>query len=293
MRKGFAILLAAMFLLAIPAVAQEEGPGLEGITADPGSFWGQTITFEGVLVEYINPYSFVLGEGAAIDDDRVLVINDTLAPLPATLVRGERIRVTGIVLPGIDARDNDPNAIPFVDAVLNDVGRMGGSMTDPEVETTTDTSAQTNVGASGGTGDTTTTTIVGTPMPETPLAPTPEMEMTAEATADMGMDMTTTPMMEATMEMTVAPGMDATAETTPMMDATMAPEMTGVPEMTMEATMDTSNMGDMTDNILPSLWEDGLAFYWNGNLPDDFNGFTIVRLINITDVEWVPIETTP
>lgn len=304
MRKGLAILLAAMCFMVIPALAQDEGPGLEGVTGDPGSFWGQTITFEGVLVEYINPYSFVMGEGAALDDDRVLVINDTGMPLPANLIRGERIRVTGIVLPGIDARDNDPNASPFVDDVINDTTRMGGTgmggtnMTGTGVtdQGTTDVTSGGGTAGTGGTGDTTSQNLTGTAMPETPLAPTPEGATTEESTVGQDQGATpgagggatggeVTPMMEATMDGTMAPGMDTT----------MSPEMTGVPEMTMQPTMDTSNMGDTTDNILPSMWEDGLAFYWNGNLPDDFNGFTIVRLVNVTDVEWLPLDdgTTP
>lgn len=70
---------------------------LEELTAESSEFYGETVTLEGTIMEFVNSSSFVLGEDAAIDDDRILVLNNSGEMLPIELFRGDFVVVTGIV----------------------------------------------------------------------------------------------------------------------------------------------------------------------------------------------------
>ncbi|MFN8528241.1 MAG: hypothetical protein U0670_06495 [Anaerolineae bacterium] len=72
---------------------------LEDLTADPTTFFGQQVTLEGVVSNLVNPAALVLGEGVALDDDQVLVINTSGQPFDIRLTDGARFLVTGTVYP--------------------------------------------------------------------------------------------------------------------------------------------------------------------------------------------------
>lgn len=72
---------------------------LEDLTADPTPFFGQQVTLEGVVSNLVNPAALVLGEGVALDDDQVLVINTSGQPFDIRLTDGARFLVTGTVYP--------------------------------------------------------------------------------------------------------------------------------------------------------------------------------------------------
>lgn len=81
---------------------EEVEPNLEIVTADPASFYGQEVTFEGVVTEMVNIRAFVLGEGAALDDDQVLVLNNSGQEFSIELTRDARVQVTGTIYPAWD-----------------------------------------------------------------------------------------------------------------------------------------------------------------------------------------------
>jgi hypothetical protein len=94
-----------------------EGPTLESVTADPGAVYGQEVTLEGVLAEFVNVRTFVLSEGAALDDDKVLVINNTPIEFDPSLVTGERVQITGIVMPSYNEGGFDQVISNFMDVI--------------------------------------------------------------------------------------------------------------------------------------------------------------------------------
>src|SRR5690606_35816341 len=59
-------------------------------------------TFEGVVTEMVNIRAFVLGEGAALDDDQVLVLNNSGQEFSIELTRDARVQVTGTIYPAWD-----------------------------------------------------------------------------------------------------------------------------------------------------------------------------------------------
>lgn len=79
-----------------------EGATLGDVTADSAAYYGQQVTLEGILEEYVNARTFVLGEGAVLFDSKVLVINNSAQEFDPSLVTGERVRITGIVVPSYD-----------------------------------------------------------------------------------------------------------------------------------------------------------------------------------------------
>lgn len=107
------VLVLALALMSFGAVfAQDATPTLinngenveilntlEDITADSSVYFGQPVTVEGVIEELVNVRTFVLGEGAALDDDKVLVINNTGQEFGLNITRDQRVRVTGTIYP--------------------------------------------------------------------------------------------------------------------------------------------------------------------------------------------------
>lgn len=79
--------------------AGQGGVDLEGLTADAGAYVGQTVRLEGVVDNLLNIRAFVLGEGAALDNDQVLVINTSGEEFDIRLTEGSRFAVTGVVYP--------------------------------------------------------------------------------------------------------------------------------------------------------------------------------------------------
>lgn len=76
---------------------------LEDVTANSPDFYGAVVTIEGTISEFVNSYTFVLGEDATLDNDQVLVINNASHPYRPEVMTGARVRITGRVLPSVQA----------------------------------------------------------------------------------------------------------------------------------------------------------------------------------------------
>lgn len=74
---------------------------LEELTSGTEQFYGQRVSFEGLIESLANVKILVVGEGAIIDNDQVLVVNRTNEEFDLAFSEGERIFVTGIVQPSI------------------------------------------------------------------------------------------------------------------------------------------------------------------------------------------------
>ncbi|MBZ0303829.1 MAG: hypothetical protein K8J31_29075 [Anaerolineae bacterium] len=81
---------------------EADGATLETVTADTASFVGTTVTLQGTVAEFVNARTFVLAEGAAVDDDQVLVINTGSDEFDLHLSAGQRVQVTGTVSFSLD-----------------------------------------------------------------------------------------------------------------------------------------------------------------------------------------------
>ncbi len=75
---------------------------LENVTANHTSCYGQEVTLTGVIEDLLNVRTFVLGEGAALDDDKVLVINNTGQEFDLRVARDQNVQVIGTVWPSIE-----------------------------------------------------------------------------------------------------------------------------------------------------------------------------------------------
>jgi hypothetical protein len=98
---------------------------LEGLTNDPGVYIGQTVTLEGVVDDLLNVRAFILGEGAALDNDQVLVINTSGQEYDVRLTQGARFRVTGLIYPSFangGLTQVVANALQFPDATAEPMG---------------------------------------------------------------------------------------------------------------------------------------------------------------------------
>jgi hypothetical protein len=131
----------ALMVFGVVVVAQDDGATLESVTADSESYLGQEVTLEGIVVEFVNARTFVLGEDAALDSDRVLVINNTDHELDLRIVREQQLRVTGTV---VDSYENGGFGELAMRGVQPD-HRMTTEMddtnipaTNPEMQPTTD-----------------------------------------------------------------------------------------------------------------------------------------------------------
>jgi hypothetical protein len=106
MKKTLLIAALALVMILSSAVAAQEatpeaqgGVDLEGLTGDPSLYVGQMVSLEGVVEDLVNVRAFVLGEGVAIDNDQVLVINTSGEEFDIRVTDGSRFVVTGTVYP--------------------------------------------------------------------------------------------------------------------------------------------------------------------------------------------------
>lgn len=118
------LVLGSLLFVVSAQDTSEMDATLEEVTSDSASFYGQTITLNGVIIEYLNASSFVLGEDATIDDDRVLVLNNSGDVFPPELFVGEHVTLTGVVYASIQAYDENLAAEDTVDDVAGDVNTM-------------------------------------------------------------------------------------------------------------------------------------------------------------------------
>ncbi len=77
---------------------------LEELTSGTEQFVGQRVSFEGVIESLANVKILVVGEGAVIDNDQVLVVNRTNEEFDLSFSEGARVYVTGIFQPSIQSQ---------------------------------------------------------------------------------------------------------------------------------------------------------------------------------------------
>lgn len=207
----FFVLGAASLAQDAPPIEDDEADGatLESVTADPASFYGQQVTLQGVVAEFINARAFIFGEGAILDNDQVIVINNSPQEFDLRLTLDRRVQITGTALPAV--QDNGFEQ-------LQNAGMIHPVMMSGQPTGTDNTMNNT------------------TPMPEATteadMAATPMAEGTTEA------DMAATPMAEGTTEADMTDDDDtvqATLEPTPVSESgttTTTPGTTTSPDMT-------------------------------------------------------------
>ncbi len=173
----FLALCVILGLFGSVVLAQDEGPTLESVTADPATYYGQEVTLEGTISELVNVRSFILDEDALLDNDQLLVINNSGREFDLRVTAGQRVTVTGIVHPN------------YAEGGLNEISTVG--MMDP-VDT-------------ADTMETPMADMTEEPMMEATedLMATPMMEATEDLTADV----TLTPMADTEMSNGMDDGM--------------------------------------------------------------------------------------
>jgi hypothetical protein len=274
----FIVALLAVALVGVVAAQDDpEGPTLESVTGTE-DYYGQTVTLEGVVREFVGSRIFVLHEDVTVDDDAVLVIN--MGPeIDMSVVTDTRLQVTGTIQPSLQyITDNELSAPIFTPA------EDAGTDMDTDMEPTAE---------------------MVEPTMEGDMEPTVEGEADAEVpTVDADMDLTVTPegevsdmeatiegeepTMEGEMEMTAMPEgemMEPTVEG----EADMEPTMEGDMEPTVESDMEATPEMDASDDMMSI--PDVVNFYYAGNLPENFDSFTILIIDATSDITIVPQDT--
>lgn len=175
--------LVGMLVLGGVSLAQEATPvtpgeatTLDAVTGDSAAYYGQQVTLDGWLVEFVNANTFILGEGDPLLDSQVLVINNSGRPFSMDIVTGERVQVTGIVVPSFEEGGFDQVINNFRNAIMpgqNPVDTQPPMETTPMDETAVDVTPADSTDANV-TPDTTTVIEAtpaegGDPMVATPL----------------------------------------------------------------------------------------------------------------------------
>lgn len=139
---------------------------LEELTSGTEQFVGQRVSFEGVIESLANVKILVVGEGAVIDDDRVLVVNQTNEEFDLSFSEGARVYVTGVFQPSIQAQmDNAVTARDSAVTPLPDGATAEADVDAPDVPDLNET-------------------------PATPsLTQQPDMDVTIEATQETQTDL--------------------------------------------------------------------------------------------------------
>jgi hypothetical protein len=305
MKRVFGVLLLGLMFVVVggAALAQDAQPmtgtpsTLEEVAADSPSFWGQTVMLEGLIAEFISTNIFVLHEGEAVDDDAVLVINNSGQPLPNSYIKGQAIIISGRILPSFAEITADP-AIRLP-SYYEDMGGMMPGM------------------ANTGSMDTMATAdpaMAGTPSDATgPVATLDSMGMSVTpaegATADPAMMATADPATMATADLALLPTTDPNMAGTEMptsegdmsMTATMDPAMSGTDTASATLTMDPNAMTTPMIEATPGAitlpadiggytWEDTLSIVYGDNLPDQYDVYTILELTSISQLAYPPAE---
>jgi hypothetical protein len=129
-------LIALLALFGSGAVLAQDvvvGQNVGDITGDPGSFYGQTVTLQGNISDFLSTNVFVLSDASAVNAN-VLVINNSGQPLPNSYVQGQDIIVSGRVHPSYS--EIQGGAITQFPSFFDERQGMMGGMT------TTDTNNQ-------------------------------------------------------------------------------------------------------------------------------------------------------
>ncbi len=76
-------------------------PAIGDITGNHETYYGQQVTIQGVVEEFLNARTFVVGEGSALLDNQLLVIDASGQEIPLTVARDQQVQLTGMVYPSI------------------------------------------------------------------------------------------------------------------------------------------------------------------------------------------------
>jgi hypothetical protein len=101
------MMLLALFAVGFGALAQETTTTGTTITLDElvgnrETYYGQQVQIEGVLEDFLNVHTIIVGEGVELDNARVLVINNSGQYFSADLIVGENVRVSGTIYAPLD-----------------------------------------------------------------------------------------------------------------------------------------------------------------------------------------------
>lgn len=286
MKQWVALIVVALLIIVGGATisAQDtvgEPIGLGDVTGDSASYYGQTVTIQAVIGEFVSSNAFVLTDAALLSNNSVLVINNSGRPIPNSYVKGQEVVVTGRVHPSFSEVFNG-NVQQFPSFYEERMGMMGtgatgqdtgatvatqdpGLMTTPDAAgmttqdpnmMTTPTAAQDATGGSGGTGDTSGATGgTGNTSGSSGTGSTGGTGDSAQATPAGGTGAEATPV-------------GGTSGDSSMM-------ATPVPSGNM-------GMGD-SDMMSPMPFEeDMLAWVYGEALPDEYDVFTIIEITDIS-----------
>lgn len=209
MFKHFRILVMAIMAMAfvgLVAAQEDEGLTLETITGTD-EYYGQNVTLEGHVREFISPRIFVLSEGAALDDDAVLVVNLS-SNIDSNIYKGAQASVSGTVQPSLNyVLDNSVPVPVYGEDIISvdpsntagDTDMSGGMEAVPddmETETPEDMDMEPTVEGMEPTVEGTDDTMEVTPAD---MEVTPEATMETTDDMDTSDDMATTEVMSTTM----------------------------------------------------------------------------------------------
>lgn len=238
---------------------------IEEVTGDHETYYGTVVTLDGYVAEFISSNIFVLDEEATLDNDKVLVVNNSSYTLPPEIMKDAHLNITGLVHPSMAETadgvvDNAPSLF-----VMGDVDMDSDVDTDMDVDT--DTS---NVEATATVDNVNTTS-------EDMVTPSEgndtDTETDVEATPMDGSDT------ESNTEMTATPMDSSDTESDTEIDAT---PMDSVTES------DTSTMGNQV--VMMRSRPNLVQFVQQGYLPDDFDAYTIIEIVNWENVEYIQPE---
>jgi hypothetical protein len=126
MKRIMAVLLVIVLMLPLAVMAQEDPPTplpeedpfaepvdsdpvvpepveagitIGDITGDSEAYYGQTVTVEGNVDEFVNIRSFLLGESGLLTRAQLLVVNASGEELPLDVVKDSQVLITGVVYP--------------------------------------------------------------------------------------------------------------------------------------------------------------------------------------------------
>ncbi|QPC81793.1 hypothetical protein G4Y79_19180 [Phototrophicus methaneseepsis] len=276
-------------VVAVQAQDEVEGPTLESVTGTE-DYYGQNVTLEGQVREFLGSRIFVLSEGAALDDDAVLVINMGSEEIDLSVVKGTRVSLSGTVQPSLNyITDNELTAPVYTPADDVDMG------TDVDMEPTADMAMEMTATPEGDMA------VEPTAEGDMAVEPTTEGDMAVEPTAEGDMaveptaegDMAVEPTTEG--DMAVEPTAEGDMAVEPTAEGDMAVEPTTEGEMDVTATpvpeTDTDMGEDMGETDGMMSVPDAVNFYYAGNLPDDYDSYTVLIIDSASVITIIPEET--
>jgi hypothetical protein len=107
-----------------PTISMEGSSSLlQEVAKSPDRYFGQPVTVIGLVGRLISPRVFIVDEGAALDNDGLLVINTSAQELSGDVMQGNRVQVTGVVRQSINLRqeaqnNTTPTAAATVDVAM-------------------------------------------------------------------------------------------------------------------------------------------------------------------------------